>query len=140
MRAEIHRFGSTPEQTLGKLFLFDDDGKQVFKCVTLELPWKDNESRVSCIPTGTYQVRFRDGVKEGSRTAQYNHFHVQNVPDRSWILIHLGNFNTDILGCILVGSGITFVNPDNNLDVSSSALTLEKLLKHAPEGFEMEIK
>lgn len=86
---------------------------------TLELPWKDNSPRVSCIPTGTYDVAFRD---DPGSAYKYKHLHVKNVPGRSWILFHIGNFLKDTKGCILPGlsrSGQT---------VSSSKKAFNKLM------------
>lgn len=53
---------------------------------TLELPWRDNKQRLSCIPKGTYKVVRRNSSKYG------NHFHVTSVQNRSYILIHFGNY------------------------------------------------
>lgn len=85
----------TERCTLGKLCL---DGVPV--CDTLELPWRENKSQISCIPCGTYPVVFREDP--GSKYA-YRHLHVQDVPGRSWILVHIGNYPEDTLGCILPG-------------------------------------
>ena len=41
-----------PDGTNGKLKC---DGE--FICYTIELPWKNNEKRVSCIPVGKYFIR-----------------------------------------------------------------------------------
>ena len=65
--------------------------------VTLELPWRDNRPFESCIPAGKYICK---------RTSTPHHgevFEVQDVPDRSAILIHKGNLTQDTAGCILVG-------------------------------------
>jgi len=74
--------------------------------IPLELPWKDNQQKVSCIPLGTYSVKRRhsDRFKE--------HFHIQDVPNRTWILIHPGNYYTQIMGCVLVGGGFSDINND----------------------------
>ena len=76
-----------------------------FECFTLENPYLDNKNNISCIPTGFYQWRLRDGVLEGSKY-EYLHPHIMDVPNRNWILIHKGNYPKDTLGCILVGSSI----------------------------------
>lgn len=77
-------------------------GMQFF---TLELPWKDNKTEISCIPMGTYCVEIRQSQRFKII------YHVQNVPDRSSILIHWGNLagdtslglKTNVKGCILLG-------------------------------------
>lgn len=122
------------KQTLGRLSLEDHLGEVLYECYTLELPWKDNERKVSCIPKGTYKV-----VPRWSSKFKH-HFHVLDVPNRSYILIHVGNFYTDIEGCILVGTGIADINGDGLLDVTNSKVALNKLLELAPEGFTLTIE
>jgi len=63
-------------------------------CCTLELPWQNNESRVSCIPTGSYMCRRVNSPKFG------NTFEVTKVPNRTHILFHGANTMKDLLGCI----------------------------------------
>mgnify|MGYP003681669013 CR=1 FL=1 len=56
----------TSESTLGELFL---NGERF--CDTLELPYRDNQRSVSCIPTGEYPVRLR--YPRESATRDYLH-------------------------------------------------------------------
>ena len=84
------------ESTIGELFL----NGETF-CDTLELPYRDNQKSVSCIPTGEYKVRLR--LARESATRDYLHLLVQEVKDRSHILFHRGNSAKDTRGCILVG-------------------------------------
>lgn len=88
------RYHMTGTETLGLLFV---DGE--FVCYTLELPWKNNERDISCIPEDTYTVV--------PHKTDPNKFRVKNVPGRSGINIEIGNSYKDILGCILVGTGVT---------------------------------
>lgn len=88
----------TKKSTIGELFL---NGERMSD--TLELPWKDNQKRVSCIPEGEYKVRLRTAKESGSR--DYLHLLVQDVPNRDYILFHRGNSAKDTRGCILVGLG-----------------------------------
>lgn len=83
--------------TNGQLFV----NEQPF-CYTIELPWKDNKSRVSCIPENTYNL-----VKRHSEKFR-NHLLVENVPNRSLILIHpANNALLDLQGCIAPVSILT---------------------------------
>lgn len=116
-------------QTLGSLWY---KGKQL--CVTLELPWNSNMKRISCIPTGTYNVVRRTSQKYGE------HFHIQNVPNRSLILIHHANYHFDLLGCIGVGKNFAFINKDAHLDITSSRDTMKMLLKELPKTFTLKIE
>ena len=88
----------TDKSTIGNLYL---DGEWL--CDTLELPWKDNQRSISCIPDGQYKVRLRTARESASR--DYLHLLVQDVPNRDWILFHRGNSAKDTSGCILVGLG-----------------------------------
>ena len=134
MKATINRFSHEEKQTLGDFTLNDNNGNAIFKCKTLELPWLNNATQKSCIPTGTYKVVPRTSAKFKK------HFHVLDVQGRSYILIHAGNYFTDILGCILVGDSHKDVNNDGFRDVLNSKNTLNKLLALAPNGFELTIK
>lgn len=134
MKATIKRFSHETKQTLGELSLFDNNGKEIFNCKTLELPWLDNATQKSCIPTGTYKVIQRTSQKFKK------HFHVTEVPGRSYILIHAGNYHWDILGCILVGDSLKDINNDGFRDILNSKNTLNKLLSLAPNGFELCIE
>ena len=116
----IGRQSDDGKQTLGELLVYKD-GKVIFKCDTLELPWKDNKTQVSCIPTGAYNL------KRYSSEKFTNVYSIPGVPDRSYILIHSGNYYTDIEGCILVGDGYKDINTDGELDVLNSKDTLAKL-------------
>jgi hypothetical protein len=74
----------------GTLFL---NGEAI--CDTIELPWKDNLRRVSCIPEGVYEVRKRFSLKFK------NHLQIVNVRLRSEILIHPANDALkELNGCI----------------------------------------
>jgi hypothetical protein len=86
------------KSTIGKLFI---QGEMF--CDTLENPWKNNVRNISCIPEGEYKVRLR--LPRESATRDYLHLLVQDVPDRSYILFHIGNTAKDTSGCILVGNG-----------------------------------
>lgn len=130
--ATLYRLSSGDIQTIGKMILKDNSG-EIFSCKTLELPWRNNSINISCIPPGTYEV-----IKRYSEKYR-NHFHVLNVPGRSMILIHSGNYYTDTRGCILVGKDLTDINADGFRDVTSSRLTLAKLNQLLPERFELTI-
>jgi hypothetical protein len=106
----------TDESTIGELFV---NGERF--CDTLELPYRDNQRSVSCIPIGEYDVRLR--YARESATRNYLHLLVQNVKDRSYILFHRGNTAKDTRGCILVGQG-----SQQNL-VHNSTLAMDLLMK-----------
>ena len=106
----------TDESTIGELFI---NGERF--CDTLELPYRNNQRSISCIPTGEYKVRLR--LPRESATRHYIHLLVKDVKDRSHILFHRGNTAKDTKGCILVGQGT------QQDIVYNSTLALDLLLK-----------
>jgi len=107
-------------QTIGRLELYDNVEK-IFQCKTLELPWKNNERRISRIPSNHYIAQKHISPRFG------NSIWIRGVPNRSEILIHVGNFIKDSLGCILVGVDHQDINGDRLKDVTLSRVTIDKL-------------
>jgi len=101
---------------------------------TIELEWKNNARRISCIPIGTYTVVKRTSNKYG------NHFHLLNVPGRNMILIHSGNYYSDSLGCIIVGDAHKDIDGDGMVDVINSKVTLSRMYTTFPDRFKIVIK
>ena len=133
MKAVLTRFEFNDVQTLGRLEIFDSKGC-VFDCKTLELEVDTNTKRDDAIPYGVYTVVKRKSLKYG------DHFHIKNIPNRSYILIHSGNYYTHTLGCILVGEKHLDINKDGLKDVTNSKPTMRALSKILPDKFELEIK
>lgn len=127
-RVVINRTKQDDVQTTGEMLY---EGKIV--AYTLELPWKNNAPRVSCIPKGTYWVERRNSAKHG------NHFWLKNTGSRSYILIHSANYFYDLLGCIGVGEKLSDINKDGHLDLVNSRNTMTRLLKTLPKEFELII-
>lgn len=90
---------------------------------TLELPNKQNQRNISCIPEGTYQVRYVFKVLKFGWI-----YEIQNVPNRSGILMHAGNYFYDSEGCIIVGSGYSDINKDGAPDILNSRATLSAMV------------
>jgi hypothetical protein len=86
----------TDKSTIGKLYLNGE-----FYGHTLELPWKDNEKRISCIPKGVYEVKKRHTEESKYK---YEHLHILDVENRELILLHIGNYPKNSKGCILLGN------------------------------------
>lgn len=107
-------------QTLGKLRVFKND-ELVGVLSTLELPDLENQKKISCIPAGLYKVRKYSSEKFKDV------FEVENVPNRTAILIHKGNYSKDTHGCILVGLRHVDIDGDNITDVAESAKALNFL-------------
>ena len=131
-RAVLIRLKQNKKQTLGRLFIFD--GLDIeFECCTLELPDKQNQRNISCIPTGTYDVNPRTSERHKK------HFIVEDVDNRDYILIHPANYYTQLRGCIAVGYKFYDINKDGECDVTHSRRTMKHLLEAAPCGFNMII-
>lgn len=120
IEATLDRFEDDGKQTLGVLTI--GTGNQVlYMCKTLELPWRDNANSISCVPAGTYKV------KKYSSETYPGVYELQDVPGRSKILIHWGNYNRNTQGCILVGSEHKDIDGDGLRDVRHSRKTLRQL-------------
>jgi hypothetical protein len=141
MNCRITRFSNEETQTKGTLTVYEN-GKVVYECQTLELPWKLNERNLSCIPGGTYQVEKHVSPRFGLC------FHVLDVPGRTHILIHAGNYAgsrnprtgvPDTLGCILPGKGFADLDGDKISEVTASKKTMDELLDLLPDRFTLEI-
>lgn len=121
------------DYTQGVLLVFDYQQNLRFQCCTLELPWRNNMRQVSCIPEGTYQVVRRTSPKFN------DHYHLLQVPGREFILIHPGNYTSQIMGCILPGREFKRLNADSIPDIIQSQATLTSLLKLMGDAFELQI-
>lgn len=118
------------DRTLGSLY----DGDEVIAKV-LELPWKDNNRSVSCIPEGIYTV-----IKQQPKPDRpYIYFRLPSVPGRSGILIHRGINPSHSKGCLLVGSRLAEVNTNSPI-LESSTVKLDWMAKNMPDEWELEIK
>jgi len=94
MRIILERFCYSENGTFGSLIL--PDGSEL---ATVERPWLNNKKSASCIPIGNYDCGPRLYNRGG-----YEAVEVLDVPNRSYILFHKGNFVRYSKGCILVNS------------------------------------
>lgn len=133
MTIRVLRTIDNGKQTNGVLYV-EKDNKILFECYTLELPWKDNKRRVSCIPGGTYNAVKHKSPKFG------NSVWIKDVPNRSEILIHPANYVRQLLGCIAVGKDLKDVDGDGLEDTTASRDTMNELLGLLPNSFEVKIE
>ena len=131
----LTRFAYSDEGTRGKLYL---PSGEVF--CTMELPWKGNRRRVSCIPVGSYQCVWGRSPKSAQCSI------VLDVKGRAEILFHNGNYagdpekgyKTDSEGCILVGSKHGILSGQRAVTGSLAARALfERVM--AEQSFLLEI-
>ena len=117
MKILIKREIFSDKSTIGKMFI---DGSPV--CYTLEDKTRpDSEKKIygeTAIPYGEYPITFRT---EGSIYEDYKvrfkdignergTLWIRNIPNYEYVLIHVGNFPKDTLGCILVGNCVSLDN------------------------------
>jgi hypothetical protein len=136
MKLLIHRYSPEVKQSIGKFYLLEDNGSTIDSWDSLELPWLNNQKYISCIPKGHYKAKKHNSPKFGEC------LWIQDVPGRSEILIHKGNYYTDILGCVLIGTGLSDINKDGITDVVSSKTAITELLSYLKDidGIMIEIK
>ena len=105
---------------------------------TIEKPYLHNTFEISCIPEGEYNVepyssdRFPDV------------WEIKDVPNRTHILFHVANWQTQLLGCNAPGLSAGYMIQDgvNRKSVSNSRLAMadmKKLLGY-PSSFKLNIK
>ena len=132
VNGSLVRISSNGYQSQSILNIYDKT-KSIFSCKALELPNLRNQKRISRIPTGRYLVKKRHSDKYG------HHYHVTNVPNRTWILFHSGNYNTHTQGCIILGKEFVDINNDGQLDVTSSKDTMKVFNHILPESFYLTV-
>lgn len=122
----LYRNNYIGPEILGHLMIFEDlyngGSRQVFECKTIELEWKNNESQISCVPVGYYNIEF-----EYSPRFDEHLWELKGVPSRSEAKIHVANYYTQIQGCIAVGDMHIHINSDPFPDVRRSRYTLDRM-------------
>ncbi len=130
------RFKGSFQGTQGMLFLPNG-----WNCCTMEPPWIENIKSRSCIPAGEYQVSIKESNKYGSV------YQVRDVPGRTDILFHTGNYagdeesgyRSDTDGCILPGTNHGILSDQEVVfDSRNTLVALMNLLNNKP--FTLTIK
>lgn len=129
------RYGD--KQTTGCLYVFDGE-YSFFNCLTLELPWRNNQRNISCYPAGIYKVQ-----KHKRPNGRWS-FWVKDVPGRTAILFHAGNYiasqTSHSAGCTLVGFRYDDIDKDGIIDIVDSNKALQMLLDLMPDTeFELHV-
>ena len=125
---QLKRSSYGDDRTLGWLSVWAGP-LQVYRCACLELPWKDNAPRISCVPAGTYPLEL-----EYSNAFKMDLWELKDVPGRSEVKIHAANEPKELLGCIAPGLFHMDINKDGKMDVASSKKALARI--HAAlDGF-----
>ena len=98
------------KNTLSGMFGKLTDSEHTLLAYSIELPWRNNQQNISCIPVGRYLCKWT-----WSPAFRRYMYLVTDVPGRSGIRIHKGSyagatdygFRADFLGCISFGRGYT---------------------------------
>lgn len=94
--------------------------------VTLEHAYLVSESWQPKLPVGVYTCRRGlhqlDGMKSPFET-----FEVTDVPGHSGILFHVGNFNRDSHGCVLLG--LAMIDDGRGEMISESKIAFQKFMQ-----------
>lgn len=109
MNLILTRYSSQNNDTLGLLHLVTEKGRE-FLGYTIE----DEKRTVKVfgetrIPDGTYKIKLRTTGGFHSKYSQKfkdmhkGMLHLQDVPNFTYVLVHIGNSSEDSAGCILVG-------------------------------------
>jgi len=108
---------------LGTFGVFSCDGAPI--CLSVELPWRNNEPNISCIPDGQYLCDPLSHARFGRCFYVKDKNGEPTFGGRSEILIHPANLPKEIRGCIAPGTSFGVVN--GALGVLSSGKALAKL-------------
>ncbi|TXH58989.1 MAG: hypothetical protein E6Q97_00840 [Desulfurellales bacterium] len=131
MKVEILRKYQDGKATIGLLSV---DG--VVRWLTLELPWRNNEIKKSCIPEGDYVCEAVSNRQTSGGLLMLRTFEVKNVKPRSGILFHIGNSVKDTEGCILLGNRL---DEDQVLN-SLSAFNQFRRVTEKVQSFDLKIR
>lgn len=100
-----------------------------FLCYSIELPWKGNRRKVSCIPEGRYSLEMRYSPR------LEDHLQVEHVPNRTLILIHpADDALKQLKGCIAPVSEL--IGPGKGEDSEVAFLFVRKLVYNAIDSGE----
>ena len=106
----LSRWAHSPSATMGIIKLEDE----IFW--SLERPWLNNAPNVSCIPQGIYDLSWRESPRFGWTWL------LEDVPNRTHILILSANWSRQLQGCIALGTGLM----GNEFAVSNSRDAVER--------------
>lgn len=117
-----------------KVALFDFKGWFNHPPITfIAPPWRNNAEDISCIPQGLYNISAPCNTKSHT-----NVFRILNVPNRTGILIHPGNYACDVMlgtklhereskGCFMPGLSYDLSVPMVRSSVKAMAILLDNI-------------
>jgi hypothetical protein len=135
MKLVLERLDSGDEGTFGRLQIGQTS------LFTGELPWRENISNLSCLPTGSYLATFT--LSSHLRRFTYS---LQGTSPRTGIRIHSANlmgdttkgFRSQLNGCIALGEALGTLDNQKAVILSRPAISrFESYLNRKP--FHLEI-
>ena len=118
-----NRIAAGPDRVLSALHVYDGLTEQA-RFAVLELTWKDNAKKVSCIPAGHYVIMPEHHEKFGDC------FRITSeIPGRSGVLLHIGNFPKNTEGCLLIGMGFSDLDADGLFEANRSTQAMSYLFQ-----------
>ena len=125
MIVKLIRFSSQEDSTLGLLYI---DG--AFQCFTIEDEFREEKVHGETrIPEGIYELGiraeggFHERYKQRFRGVHKGMIEVKDVPNFKYILLHIGNWEHQSEGCLLVGNSAKH-------NVSGSGMVLESKIAY----------
>ena len=128
MKVVLQRVTPQSQSMNGTFGVWLNDNKPLF--VTLELPWRDNQKDISCIPSGTYHT-----TKVFSNHFQRYVYTLMNVPNRDAVEIHIGNTVKDIRGCVVLGMNYSMTD----YAIVNSTIAFNSFMSIMPSEFDLII-
>ena len=125
MIVKLVRFSSQEDSTLGLLYI---DG--AFQCFTIEDEFREEKVHGETrIPEGIYELGiraeggFHERYKQRFRGVHKGMIEVLDVPNFQYILLHIGNWEDQTDGCILLGNSA-------KQNVTGSGMVLESKIAY----------
>jgi len=125
MIVKLIRFSSQEDSTLGLLYI---DG--AFQCFTIEDEFREEKVHGETrIPEGIYELGiraeggFHERYKQRFRGVHKGMIEVKDVPNFKYILIHIGNWEDQTDGCLLLGNSA-------KQNVTGSGMVLESKIAY----------
>ena len=131
-RAEFRKDG-----IFGDLIL---DSNREHIAATLEHAFPVGDDFAPKLPDGVY-VCERGSHRLKPDSDAFETFEIKGVPGHWGILFHVGNYNRDSDGCVLVGTGIGWTAKKDKMIVGSK-LAFDRLMKHLEglQSFTLTVK
>lgn len=117
--------------------LFYDDGE--FLSYTLEHSYSDRSRFAAKIPEGVYTCK--RGIHQlANGKKSFETFEITSIPGHSGIIFHVGNFNDDSTGCVLLGLDIGTIGEQQVMTNSRGAFAKLMAIQVGVDEFTLTVK